>query len=194
VIGAGRPTRLAVVCTLAFLGTGYLATTGVLWGEVAVVETLNALPDPAIAVLAFIMEIGTRPVILGVTAVVMVVAPGDWRRAGLAVAMAGLLAWALSDVAKQVVERPRPTAYTDALDVVHPASGFGWPSTHTSIATATLVAAALVCRRSPAAALVLAGVVGIGRMAVGVHFPVDVVGGALLGLAVATIAVACIDP
>lgn len=192
-IGTGRPGRLSALALLVFLGTGFLASTGVLTGEVAVVEALNALPDIVIDVLAIVMEIGTRPMILVITAVVVVVSPGDWRRAGLAVVAAGLLSWALSDVAKEVVERPRPPSFSTGLDVDHAAAGFGWPSTHTSIATGTLFAAAIVCRRSPTGALVVAGLVAVGRMAVGVHFPIDVVGGMALGVAVGGGVVAILD-
>lgn len=188
-----RPARVAGGALIAFLATGYLASTGTLPGEVGLVEFLNALPELIVDALALVMQVGSRPMILVVAGVVVVVAPGDWRRAGLAVVMAGLLSWAVSDVAKDVVDRPRPAAYTKEISVDDDAVGSGWPSTHTSIAAGTLVAAALVCRRRPTAALVVALVVGVARMAVGVHLPLDVLGGLALGVAAAVMVVWAVD-
>ena len=169
--------RLGAFAGLVFLAAGYVASTGTLVGEIGLVEFVNGWPDPVVDVLALVMQLGTRPVILIAAAVVAVVAPGDWRRAALAVALAGLLSWAAADFAKEIVERPRPAAFTDGLVFDHGgAPGFAYPSTHTAIAAGTLVAAALVARRGPAVALAVAALVGLGRIAVGVHFPLDVVG------------------
>lgn len=187
--------RLGAFAGLVFLAAGYVASTGTLVGELGLVEFVNGWPDPVVDVLALVMQLGTRPVILIAAAVVAVVAPGDWRRAALAVALAGLLSWAAADFAKEIVERPRPAAFTDGLVFDHGgAPGFAYPSTHTAIAAGTLVAAALVARRGPAVALAVAALVGLGRIAVGVHFPLDVVGGIALGIGVAVACVRLIDP
>ena len=186
--------RLGAFATVVFLGAAYLAGSDPLVGEIGLVEFVNGWPDPVVDALALVMQLGTRPVILIVAAVVAVVAPGDWRRAALAVALAGLLSWAVSDFVKDVVERPRPGAYTDDLVFDHGgAPGSGFPSTHSAIAAGTLVAAALVARRGPAVALAVAGLVGLGRIAVGVHFPLDVIGGIALGIGVAVTCVRLID-
>ncbi len=187
-------SRLGGAAAVVFVVVGYLATTGTLPGEVGLVEFVNGWPGPVVDALALVMQLGTQPMILGVAALVAVLAPGDWRRAALAVALTGLLSWTISDFAKDVVERPRPADYTSDLSVEHPATGFGWPSTHTSIAAGTLVAAALVARRKPGVALTLAATVGLGRIAVGVHLPLDVVGGLALGVAVAVVCVRLVDP
>ncbi len=186
--------RLGASALVAFLVTGFLASAGSLPGEVGATEALSSLPDVIIDILAIVMQLGTLPVILLVTAVVVVVAPGDWRRAGIAVIVAGALSWGMSNLAKEVVERPRPAAYSSEVEIHDDASGFGWPSTHTSIAAGTLTAAALVSRRRPSAAIVLAAAVGVGRMAVGVHLPLDVIGGLCLGVAIASIVTAIVDP
>ena len=86
--------RLGAFAGLVFLAAGYVASTGTLVGEIGLVEFVNGWPDPVVDVLALVMQLGTRPVILIAAAVVAVVAPGDWRRAALAVALAGLLSWA----------------------------------------------------------------------------------------------------
>lgn len=83
---------------------------------------------------------------------------------------------------KHAVGRPRP----DDAYWLTSASGFSFPSGHaaTSFACA-LVLAAAVPRLAPAF-LALALAVSFSRLYVGVHYPLDVLGGAVLGLAVAT--------
>lgn len=179
----------ALVCGLA----GALATDGVVWGEIGATEAANGLPDPVIDALELVMQLGARPAILLIAVVAVVVADVDWKRVVLAVVLAGGLSWAGAASAKDVVERPRPVAYTSEVVVRGASSGSGWPSSHTAVAAGALTAAALVARRRPAPAVVLAGVVGFGRMAVGVHLPLDVVGGLGLGVAVAVVVVELVD-
>lgn len=190
----GGHLRLAASAAVVFVATGLVASTGILPGEVGLTRALNALPTLVIDALELVMQLGTRPAILLIAAVAVAVAPGPWWRVALTVVVAGALSWVLSDVAKDVVERPRPAAYSSEIEVYDHASGFGWPSTHTAIASGALVAAALVARRRPTGALALAGGVGVARMAVGVHLPLDVVGGLALGVAVAATTVAVISP
>lgn len=185
--------KLALVGAVTFLVTGALAADGLVRGEVAATELVNALPGVIVDALEVVMQLGTTPAIFLVAAITIVVSDTDWRRALVAVILAGGLSWAASHVAKDVVERPRPAAYTNELVIRSGASGHGWPSTHVSTATGTLVSAALVARRRPTAAVGLAGVVGLGRMAVGVHLPLDVLGGLGLGVAIAVVVVEIAD-
>ncbi|MEU9146655.1 phosphatase PAP2 family protein [Streptomyces sp. NPDC048349] len=113
-----------------------------------------------------------------------------WRLAAWAsvTAVGGALTGVL---VKSVVERARP----HLPDPVAHAPGFSFPSGHamtglTSCAVILLVLLPLVPRalRPPAWALAVVSVVGVGytRVALGVHWVSDVVGGWLLGLAVVT--------
>lgn len=185
--------RLTVVATVLTVGTGLVATRSLVLGEVAVTEAFNSLPALVIDGLAVVMQLGTRPAILLVAVVAVVVTPGDWRRVAFAVVVAGALSWLASDLAKDIVERPRPGGFAADVDVRDHATGFGWPSTHTAIAAGSLTAAALAGRRGVVPALVVAGAVGVARMAVGVHLPLDVVGGLALGVAIAGAVVAVVD-
>ena len=65
-------------------------------------------------------------------------------------------------------------------------NSFGFPSGHAELAVALLGLIALRYRR-PAltiALALLAALIGVSRLVLGVHFPLDVLGGWLLGLAV----------
>ena len=98
----------------------------------------------------------------------------------------GTVAWALAKAVKRVVRRGRPMAL---LGGVHTrgreATGLGYLSGHTAVATALTAAAwPYLDRRGRSTAVALASVVGVSRVYVGAHLPLDVAGGAALGLLV----------
>ena len=72
---------------------------------------------------------------------------------------------------------------------------FGYPSSHAAVAVAAaVVLTALVPRRWRWAPGAAALVVALARMHVGVHYPLDLVGGALIGGAAGLLALALLDP
>ena len=101
--------------------------------------------------------------------------------------MAAGAGWALAAIDKAWVSRGRPADYLAAVNsrFEHLPSGNGYPSGHTTVAfaVATLVAGSLRGRWR-VVPYVLATLVGIGRLYFGAHLPLDVIGGAALGVAV----------
>ena len=109
-----------------------------------------------------------------------------WRT-GLVVLAAGALAWSSATLLKDAVDRPRPEAAGAEVEPVEALDSPGWPSAHAAVATASLAAAAMGMGRRPGAAVAAGAVVGLARVVVGVHLPLDAVGGVALGLAVAVL-------
>jgi len=102
----------------------------------------------------------------------------------LATAVGGLAVFAI----KVAVDRPRPPSHFAALGVevkapdgVPPDRSF--PSGHAQTAFAAAVYLSLLFPRGAAAFLALAALVGLSRIALGVHYPSDVLAGAALGSA-----------
>jgi undecaprenyl-diphosphatase len=100
----------------------------------------------------------------------------DWVRAGAAV----FVAHGLSVVVKRVARRVRPV-HDDLVSHVAVPSRWSFPSSHaTSTATAAVVFAPLLGRWT----FLLPVVMAWSRMALGVHYPTDVLTGAAIGTAV----------
>ena len=176
--------------SIAFVGLAVVASDQrILWGEAGAVEAVNGLPDAAGWPLRVVMQLGTLWVAV---AIVAVVAWRTWARDRMptfALGIAVALAFRIDNVLKAVIERPRPPAAVDGLDVREHIGGFAFPSGHTTMAAALAAALHPVLPRPWRPVLwALVLVVGAGRLHVGVHWPLDVLGGITLGIAIGTVA------
>ena len=119
-------------------------------------------------------------------------ATGKWRsvtgRHGVAAAgFAALLAFGIGHLITEVWARPRPFVAHPAQAhlFVSPSGDPSFPSDHATAAFAIAVSIWLRSRKAGWLALAMAAIVSLARVAVGVHYPADVLGGALLGSACA---------
>ncbi|MES4889642.1 phosphatase PAP2 family protein [Streptomyces sp. NPDC096012] len=131
-------------------------------------------------------------------AVALAVVPGRPRNAALAGAGSVALASALANlVGKRVVRRRRPDREQVVAGryVPMPRSA-SFPSGHTASATAFATAVGVVLPPAAIPLGALAVAVGYSRVHTGVHYPGDVVAGAVLGFAAAaaSLAVAHVPP
>lgn len=106
-----------------------------------------------------------------------------WRRASVAAVLSAGFGLAVGKVISELVDRARP--FVADPGGVHLFSGHaadpGFPSDHATGAFAIAVAILLRKRGGGVAALAAATVLAIGRVALGVHYPSDVLAGAALG-------------
>ena len=177
---------IAVASGLAVVAlTWVIASRGTVPGwEADLFTDVNRLPE-GFRLVWPVMQLGS---IVG-AGIVAVVAAVWSRRARLVVAIvaAAGLAYAAARLVKNVVGRGRPSAFGEIVARENP-TGFGYVSGHTTVAAA--VATVLTpwlprrWRWAPAAVVVI---VAFGRMFFGPHFPLDVVGGAGLGVAVGSL-------
>lgn len=107
-----------------------------------------------------------------------------YRHSGLAVSIALLIDFvAVNLIIKPLVGRERPCDVTVPEDMLLAClSDHSFPSGHTAAAFAAAFALFLCHKRAGSAALILAVLKGFSRLYLFVHFPSDVIAGALLGL------------
>ncbi|MFN8218405.1 MAG: phosphatase PAP2 family protein [Solirubrobacterales bacterium] len=111
----------------------------------------------------------------------------SWRRAAVAAVLSAGLALAIGKVISELVDRARPFVVDSGgvhLFSAHSADP-GFPSDHATAAFAIATAIFLRHRRWGIFALLAAAVLSVGRVAIGVHYPSDVLAGAALGAACA---------
>lgn len=181
----GRPDLVlaavgAVVLVLAALP---VRTHSIGGSETAVFRALNGYGVLPFAVIWPVMQLGN---FLAVPAAALVAAGlRRWRLAlGLLVAGGGVY-W-LAKVVKTIVLRGRPDSVLgDVVIRGAGAGGLGFVSGHAAVVTTLLVVAwPWLNRPARIVGVVLAVAVCLARVHVGAHLPLDVLGGAALGLAV----------
>jgi undecaprenyl-diphosphatase len=103
---------------------------------------------------------------------------GAWRMA-LAIGLAALV---VDGAIKPAIDRPRPFEVLADVEVLHtrPATG-SWPSGHAAYACAGALAAGRIFPAARAALWLLAALIALSRVYVGVHWPSDIVAGAIIG-------------
>lgn len=106
------------------------------------------------------------------------------RMAGAAMALALVLTLLLNNICiKNLVDRTRPYELIQGLEVlVRKPSDASFPSGHSCASFAAAMALwGFVPRRYGVAALILAALIALSRIYVGVHYPTDILTGALFG-------------
>ena len=182
----GRNAAKSATAAVVLGASTYVALSGVPAWEQQIFEWLHGMPRAVDYVLWLPMQAGSAwapPV----AAFIGWRLTRSWRPTAGAL-VAGWGGWWLAKVVKAQVERGRPanelpegvvrdTAITD---------GLGFVSGHSTVAFAcAAVLSPYLSGKWRVFAYGLAGTVGLSRVVVGAHLPMDVIGGAALGLALA---------
>ena len=96
-------------------------------------------------------------------------------------------------VLKPLFDRTRPYYVLDYIPLIPPVGDPSFPSGHTSASFAAATAIYAVDKKWGIAAYIFAAVMGFSRLYLGVHFPTDVLAGALVGTAAAMIVIKIFD-
>jgi membrane-associated phospholipid phosphatase len=149
---------------------------------------INAWPDWLAVPLWPVMQLGNFWMVVAVPAGLWFVTKRKPPVAAAALATGS--AWALAKVIKEQVGRGRPADFFANIDVRETGvNGLGFVSGHAAVAfAAATVVAVYMPRRWIPLPFALAALTGLSRVYYGAHLPLDVVGGAGLGLACGALA------
>jgi glycosyltransferase 2 family protein len=183
------PYRLLLIglSAAAFLALCIVARQSATMGslERAIFTTLYDTSDQLGIFALLITQLGNAWVLIAIVGLLFVL---KWRPdPALTVLRAGLLAYILATVAKLAVGRPRPPLLIeDVISREIVVRGFGFPSGHVALATAvSLALLPYVPKRLWWLPIPWICLVAWSRLYLGVHTPLDVLGGFFLGLCVA---------
>lgn len=177
---------LMVAGMVVLFASTVLARRGVYRWEVVTFQAINDLPGGIRPFLWVLNQYGTAITIPVASAIALLFR--RWLLA-LALAISGVAVYVLAKVIKEFVGRGRPADFVEEVverETFSPSS-LGYPSGHAAVAWAiTLILLVYVGRPWQIAAIVLAIVVPLVRMYVAAHLPLDLIGGAALGVTVAS--------
>lgn len=144
----------------------------------------DAVEDP----LLFYVN-ASEALFISMLAIVCLFGRASWRRAAVAAGLSAALGLAVGKLISELVDRARPfVADPGGVHLFsHHAADAGFPSDHATAAFAIATAIFLRNRRWGMVALSAAAVLSVGRVALGVHYPSDVLAGAALGAAAALV-------
>ncbi|MBQ4612275.1 MAG: phosphatase PAP2 family protein [Clostridia bacterium] len=145
-------------------------------------------------VMPIITRFGDEGIFWIIVAVILICIPKT-RKAGLSMGLAMLMGWIVGNmILKNAVARIRPYDVQEGINLlIDRLSSYSFPSGHTLVCFEAATALTMRYRKWGIAALVLAALVAFSRMYLFVHYPTDVLGGAVLGIAFGIFASKLID-
>lgn len=153
--------------------------------ELRFLDFLQTIHTPLLdKILAFITSLGNAGIVWIVLVVVLLILPKT-RKTGIIVAAALLMDLVLCNlILKNLVARVRPYDINTAIAIlIKKPLDFSFPSGHTAASFAAMTALFLAkMKKAWIAALVLAVLIAFSRLYFYVHYPTDVLGGAVVGI------------
>ena len=99
--------------------------------------------------------------------------------------LSGVLAWILANTLKILFHTLRPFDIFPQVQSLFTETGYAFPSGHTIIASAIAFSLFFTHKKTGYLFMSFALLIGLARVAAGVHFPIDILGGFALGTFVA---------
>lgn len=159
--------------------------------ELNILYAIQALRNPEldrIMTLIFSTIVGDKGQIWVYLGIVLFLFPKS-RKCGAAILLSYLLSYFVADnLLKELIARPRPCAVDETVELlVKRSTSYSCPSVHSAIGFASAGSLYLYNKKAGVVALVFALLVAFSRLYFFVHYPSDVIFGAIIGIVIAII-------
>ncbi len=159
------------------------------WDERVLLRVVRWQRPLTIRFLRTVTHLGDAQVWVFVGLILAAVGSADTKLLALRLGASAGLAALVAQVVKRLSKRRRPNAGIAGFEaLVQNPDAFSFPSGHTAAAVAAAIAWAGEGAGLGTLAASFAGLVGFSRIALGAHYPLDVMVGALIGLTCGTLA------
>lgn len=179
---------------------GFFASEFIVGIDVAVYQFVDGIMNPILnVIMTFITHLGDTPGIIWFVLGICLLIPKKTRKLGILLFAGLAISSLINNVClKELIQRPRP--YTDEVvdiwskagyayewpSLIKKSSSWSFPSGHTSTSIGAAFALLLGCKKKYLGvgipAFIISLLIGFSRIYVHVHYPTDVIAGALVGI------------
>ncbi len=112
---------------------------------------------------------------------ILFLAFGKKREIAILMIITAIISLGVSSILKTEISRERPYQVLDVRQLVPDEDNTSFPSNHVLLSTALSTIVFAYYRKYGSALFVLSGIIALGRVYLGVHYPSDVLGGVIIG-------------
>lgn len=193
-----RTCAVVAVAGLLVIAIGALLASPHTDADVAFMQWINDPPAPLSWLLAatspFLRPVPLTAIVVALTVWILLAAPNRVTR--VEIVRAGVIAFVVAElvaqVTKRVTDEPRPLTVIPGLDqhgYGGEPHGLAYPSAHTAVSVGLVVAMwPWLTRAQRIVGVVVVVSVMLNRLYIGAHWPVDLLGGAAVGVTAAAVA------
>lgn len=119
-------------------------------------------------------------IVIGLAGLFLIFYRKSWREFFL-VFFSGGIAVFFDLILKSLIHSPRPFAALSGVQTLFPETGYAFPSGHATFFAALAVSIFFLNKKAGYVFMFFALLIGLARIIAGVHFPIDILGGFVLG-------------